>query len=259
MSDELLVARVRSVDDVSGKLYLRFRNGVFRTFEVSDPSVFRREHTVTISTEAPYNIEVVPDEVWDEESWVGVVHLMKGDKTVVSTGGRLQIVPTREDKEYRVGNTVEVKDDYGVVEVLSEEPLNPHDPPVSHGTSSSRFRTEGGRETYEDFGGSDHILAQVKEIETALSGDGSLSAIGGRPVKGLLFVGPPGTGKTMLARIVANETEAAFFEVRGPEVISKWVGDSEGTLRGLFDDAARVKEGRAIIFFDELVHLQTGG
>lgn len=252
LSEELRVARVLSVDDVSGKIYLRFRNGALFTFNVSDASVFRRGHIVTINTETPASIEVVPNEVWDEESWVGVIHLVKGEKTVVYDGGRSLIVPTREDKVYRVGNTVEVKDDYGVVEVLSDEPLSPHYAPMNDETSSSRFRTRGGRETYDDFGGSEHIVAQVKELEASLSGNGDLSAIGGQPVKGVLFTGPPGTGKTKLARIVASQTEAAFFQVRGSEVESKWVGESERTLRNLFDDATQAKEGRAIIFFDEV-------
>lgn len=252
VSEELRVARVLSVDDVSDKIYLRFRNGAFFAFDVAEASEFRKGQIVSVNLEAPYSIEVVPNEVWDEEPWVGVVHLVKGEKTVVYDGGRLQIVPTREGIEYRVGNTVQIKDDYGVVEVLSEAPLSPQYAPMDDETSSSRFRTKGGPETYDDFGGSEHIVAQVKELEASLSGNGALSAIGGRPVKGVLFSGLPGTGKTMLARIIASQTESAFFEVRGPEVVSKWVGDSERTLRNLFDDAAQAKEGRAIVFFDEI-------
>jgi ATP-dependent 26S proteasome regulatory subunit len=77
-------------------------------------------------------------------------------------------------------------------------------------TSSSKFeyaRKPGG-ETYEVFGGFRDAVAQVKELEDTLSNNGTLFAMGGRPVKEVLFVGPPGTGKTMLARIIANQTEA---------------------------------------------------
>ena len=77
-----------------------------------------------------------------------------------------------------------------------------------------------------------------------------LESIGARPIKGVLFTGAPGTGKTHLARVIADQSDAAFYSISGPEIISKWVGDSEGNLRKLFDDAAA--KGRAVVFFDEI-------
>jgi transitional endoplasmic reticulum ATPase len=71
-----------------------------------------------------------------------------------------------------------------------------------------------------------------------------------RPGGGLLLYGPPGTGKTMLGKAIANEIDASFFSVRCSDVISKWVGESEKNIRGLFE-AARA-EGRAVIFLDEV-------
>jgi transitional endoplasmic reticulum ATPase len=157
------------------------------------------------------HIEVAPDELWPEESWVGVVHLIKGAKTIVSAGGRLQIVPTRDGEEYQVGNTVEIKDEHGVVEVLSERPLSSLDAPMDDETASSRFRSEGGDDTYDDFGGSQHIVAHVKELEDSLSGNGFLCAIGVRPIKGVLFVGPSGTGKSMPAESLRARPDQRFF------------------------------------------------
>jgi transitional endoplasmic reticulum ATPase len=251
ISDISTIARTRAIDYDDRRLHLEFRNGSIITVTVQESLEFDVESVVLVRLEENH-IEVVPDELWPEESWVGVVHLIKGEKTILSVGGQQRIVPTSDGKEYQVGNTVEVKDKYGVVEVLSERPLSSLDAPMNYETTSSRFRSEGGDETYDDFGGSEHIVAQVKELEDSLSGNGSLSATGGRPVKGVLFVGPSGTGKTMLARIIASQTGAAFFQVRGPEVVSKWVGESERTLRNLFDDAAQAQEGRASIFFDEI-------
>lgn len=77
-----------------------------------------------------------------------------------------------------------------------------------------------------------------------------MKAIGAKPVKGVLFTGAPGTGKTHLARIIADVSGAVFYQVSGPSIVSKWVGDSEETLRRLFEDAA--KRECAIIFFDEI-------
>ncbi len=68
--------------------------------------------------------------------------------------------------------------------------------------------------------------------------------------KGVLLHGPPGCGKTLIARAIAHETEANFFSVSGPEIVHKFYGESEAHLRKIFEDAAR--EGPSIIFIDEI-------
>ena len=70
------------------------------------------------------------------------------------------------------------------------------------------------------------------------------------PPKGVLLHGPPGCGKTLLARAVANETNASFFAISGPEIVSKYYGESEAKLRQLFEQAK--KEAPSIIFLDEI-------
>ena len=70
-----------------------------------------------------------------------------------------------------------------------------------------------------------------------------------KPSKGVLLTGPPGTGKTLLAKAVANEANANFISVKGPELISKWVGESEKHIREIFKKARQVAP--TIIFFDE--------
>jgi transitional endoplasmic reticulum ATPase len=74
--------------------------------------------------------------------------------------------------------------------------------------------------------------------------------LGVKPPKGILLYGPPGTGKTMLAKAVANESKANFISVKGPEVLSKWVGESEKGLRQVFEKARQAAP--TIIFFDEI-------
>ena len=71
-----------------------------------------------------------------------------------------------------------------------------------------------------------------------------------RPIRGLLLAGESGTGKTMLARALANEADAVYFHVRGPEIASKWVNESEEMLRALMDEADSLD--RAVVFFDEI-------
>ncbi|WP_284215193.1 MULTISPECIES: ATP-binding protein, partial [Alphaproteobacteria] len=106
---------------------------------------------------------------------------------------------------------------------------------------------------FEDFGGYPQVVERARElITTQFENRARLLAIGAKPIKGILFTGSPGTGKTYLARIIANETDADFYLISGPSIVSKWVGDTEARLRKLFEAAARSQSGRAIIFFDEI-------
>ena len=104
---------------------------------------------------------------------------------------------------------------------------------------------------YEDIGGLGDQLLKVREmIELPLKHPILFRRLGIDPPKGVLLHGPPGTGKTMIAKAVANETNAHFTSINGPEIISKYYGESEKQLREIFDDAA--SNTPAIIFIDEL-------
>ncbi|MEE2747516.1 MAG: CDC48 family AAA ATPase, partial [Candidatus Thermoplasmatota archaeon] len=104
---------------------------------------------------------------------------------------------------------------------------------------------------YEDIGGLGGQLQKVREmIELPLKHPILFRRLGIDPPKGVLLHGPPGTGKTMIAKAVANETNAHFTSINGPEIISKYYGESEKQLREIFDDAA--SNAPAIIFVDEL-------
>ncbi|WP_433630612.1 CDC48 family AAA ATPase [Halomicrococcus sp. NG-SE-24] len=105
--------------------------------------------------------------------------------------------------------------------------------------------------TYEDIGGLDDELRRVREmIELPLANPEIFRRLGIEPPKGVLLYGPPGTGKTLIAKAVANEVDAHFISVSGPEIMSKYKGESEERLREIFDDAA--ENAPAIIFFDEI-------
>ena len=105
--------------------------------------------------------------------------------------------------------------------------------------------------TYEDIGGIGQQLQKVREmIELPLKHPELFRRLGIDPPKGVLLHGPPGTGKTMIAKAVATETNAHFQSINGPEIISKYYGESEKQLREIFDEAA--ENAPAIVFIDEI-------
>ncbi|MDD4307182.1 MAG: CDC48 family AAA ATPase [Thermoplasmata archaeon] len=104
---------------------------------------------------------------------------------------------------------------------------------------------------YEDVGGLRNELQRVREmIELPLRHPELFRRLGINPPKGVLLYGPPGTGKTLIAKAVANESGASFFSIQGPEIISKYYGQSEEKLREKFEEAE--KEAPSVIFIDEL-------
>jgi transitional endoplasmic reticulum ATPase len=105
--------------------------------------------------------------------------------------------------------------------------------------------------TYEDIGGLDKELEQVREmIELPMRHPELFQRLGIEPPKGVLLHGPPGTGKTLIAKAVANEIDASFQTISGPEIMSKYYGESEEQLREVFEEAE--ENAPAIVFIDEL-------
>ncbi|MDD5419423.1 MAG: CDC48 family AAA ATPase, partial [Methanomicrobiaceae archaeon] len=105
--------------------------------------------------------------------------------------------------------------------------------------------------TWSDVGGLDEAKQDVREaVEYPLSQRERFEDLGIEPPKGVLLYGPPGTGKTLIAKAVATESGANFIPIRGPQLLSKWVGESERAVREIFRKARQVAP--SIIFFDEL-------
>jgi len=124
-------------------------------------------------------------------------------------------------------------------------------------TTSIRLESQAPGETksdgivYEDIGGLSSQIQRIREmIELPLRFPQVFERLGVEAPKGVLLHGPPGTGKTLIARAVAHETEAYFTHISGPEIMGKFYGESEGRLRGVFEDAQ--KHAPAIIFIDEI-------
>lgn len=104
---------------------------------------------------------------------------------------------------------------------------------------------------WEDIGGLGSIKQNLKEaVEWPMKHPGSFKRMGIRPSRGVLLYGPPGTGKTLLAKAVAKESEANFISVKGPSLLSMWVGKSEEGIRKIFEKARQVSP--CIVFFDEI-------
>ncbi|MFT4260955.1 MAG: CDC48 family AAA ATPase [Candidatus Woesearchaeota archaeon] len=105
--------------------------------------------------------------------------------------------------------------------------------------------------SYEDVGGLSDEIKKIREmVELPLKHPELFQRLGIEPPKGVLLHGPPGTGKTLLAKAVANETNSNFYVINGPEIMSKFYGESEANLRKIFDEAE--KNSPSIIFFDEI-------
>jgi transitional endoplasmic reticulum ATPase len=119
-------------------------------------------------------------------------------------------------------------------------------------TTESTDASEGSaRVTYEDIGGLDDELDQVREmIELPLSEPELFQELGIDPPSGVLLYGPPGTGKTLIARAVAGEVDAFFTTISGPEIVSKYKGESEEKLREAFDRAEA--NAPSVVFIDEI-------
>lgn len=113
------------------------------------------------------------------------------------------------------------------------------------------IETKIPRVAYEDIGGLSNEIQKVREmIELPLKHPELFERLGVEAPKGVLLRGPPGTGKTLLAKAVASETDSSFYSISGPEIISKFYGESEQNLRKAFEEAE--ENAPSIIFIDEI-------
>ncbi len=126
--------------------------------------------------------------------------------------------------------------------------------PGAHSEEHAPRRSEpkvGGRLTYEDIGGLSSQLTKIREtVELPLKNPMVFEQLGIGAPKGILLHGPPGCGKTLVAKVIADEAHASFHPISGPEIIQKFYGESEAALRAVFEKAR--SESPAIIFLDEI-------
>jgi transitional endoplasmic reticulum ATPase len=158
--------------------------------------------------------------------------LVEGDTTLVMMLG------------HAIPFTVSKTRPHGIIKVTAETRLAILNEPAPEGKGLPRT-------TYEDIGGLHEEIQRVREmVELPLRHPELFQRLGIEPPKGVLLHGPPGCGKTLLARAVANESEANFYSINGPEIMSKFYGESEARLREIFQQAQQ--NAPSIIFVDEL-------
>jgi transitional endoplasmic reticulum ATPase len=143
----------------------------------------------------------------------------------------------------------------GTVVVTDSTEIDVSEKPAEQITGEPSGATGGRQETpdvaYEDIGGLDDELEQVREmIELPMRHPELFQQLGIEPPKGVLLHGPPGTGKTLMAKAVANEIDAYFTTISGPEIMSKYYGESEEQLREVFEEAE--ENAPAVVFIDEI-------
>jgi transitional endoplasmic reticulum ATPase len=240
------LVRVKAVHNDGQLLYLQFLNGTYLQFAIEDSMEFEVGDWALVGDE---RIDYAPEELWPDERWLAIVKSRLSDLTILDASGQLRFVPTNE-VDYKIGNTVLVTGD-GVDRVIDERPLRRDSDPLDESALAPYIVPPSGDLDFSKFGGLRDVVQRATQlVEATLVKREKLKAIKARPIKGVLFTGDPGTGKTMLARIIAKETRSTLYRIRGPEFVSKWVGESEEVLRMIFDAAA--EEERAIVFFDEI-------
>ncbi len=162
----------------------------------------------------------------------------------------LEGFPTSPGDRRRLGGKkITVVDTHptGTVRVTDDTAVYVRDPPERDEDATG----ETGGATYDEIGGLDDELDLVREtVELPMSEPELFAELGIEPPTGVLLYGPPGTGKTLIAEAVASAVDAAFYHVSGPEITSKYKGESEERLREIFDRAG--DEAPSIIFFDEI-------
>lgn len=104
--------------------------------------------------------------------------------------------------------------------------------------------------TWDDVGGMEDVRHEIEEVFVPEEGNSAYERLGIEPGRGILLYGPPGTGKTLIAKAIANESGTNFISVNGPEVASKWMGESERAIRQIFKRAKQMAP--CIVFFDEI-------
>jgi len=168
------------------------------------------------------------------------------EKAVLRQHGNNQEVLTDLTEEHvgqlEAGDRVAINDSFGVQSILDAE---------TDARAQAMQVTESPTVDYDDIGGLDDELRELREtVEDPLLNPEQFETVGIEPPAGILLHGPPGTGKTMMAKAVANQTDATFIKMAGSELVRKFIGEGSRLVRDLFELAAEREP--SIVFIDEI-------
>ncbi|MFB6184131.1 MAG: AAA family ATPase, partial [Haloarculaceae archaeon] len=226
-----LRAHYRELADVHRELNEQLEDAQQRQDELTEEVDRLERENETLKTSSLYIATV--EEMTDD----GVVVKQHGNNQEVLT----ELSPTLAD-EIEAGDRVAINDSFSVQRVLEAE---------TDSRAQAMEVTASPDVVYEDIGGLDDQIREVREaVEEPLVNADMFEAVGIDPPSGVLLHGPPGTGKTMLAKAVANQTDATFIKMAGSELVHKFIGEGAKLVRDLFD-LARQQEP-AVVFIDEI-------
>ena len=193
------------------------------------------------------NMKLAPD-VELEQVAKSTHGFVGSDLSALCTEAALQCIREKMD-------LIDIDDDKIDAEILDSMAVsNEHFKFASAGANPSSLRevnVEIPNVTWEDIGGLEDTKANLREmILYPIEHPDKFLKFGMKPSKGVLFYGPPGCGKTLMAKAVANECSSNFISVKGPELLTMWFGESEANVRGIFDKARGAAP--CVLFFDEL-------
>jgi proteasome regulatory subunit len=218
--------------EVNEELDGRLTEATDRRSELQEEVSQLKERNEALKTSALYIASV--EELTDDES---VIIKQHGNNQEVLTEVSPQLYEEMEN-----GDRVAINESFGVQMVLDDE---------TDSRAQAMEVTESPDVRYEDIGGIDEQVREVREaVEDPIDNPAQFDAVGIEPPSGVLLHGPPGTGKTMLAKAVANESDATFIKMTGSELVQKFIGEGARLVRDLFQLAA--EEEPAVVFIDEI-------
>mmetsp|Transcript_7006 Transcript_7006/g.18830 ORF Transcript_7006/g.18830 Transcript_7006/m.18830 type:complete len:734 (-) Transcript_7006:852-3053(-) len=198
-----------------------------------------RIHTKNMKLDEDVNLESIAR---DTHGFVGA------DLAALTTEAALQCIREKMD-------VIDLEDEEIDAEVLNSMAVTQDHFKTALGMSNPSALRETVVEvpnvTWEDIGGLEHVKRELQElIQYPVEHPEKFEKFGMSPSKGVLFYGPPGCGKTLLAKAIANECQSNFISVKGPELLTMWFGESESNVREIFDKARG--SAPCVLFFDEL-------